>query len=52
MGRMVIKDEAYFITSRVFLVKHLQEADKIRTFVGWAYKGDCLTGKQVNGCKQ
>lgn len=29
MGRMAIKDEAYFITGRVFLVQHLQKADEI-----------------------
>lgn len=52
MGRMVIKDEAYFIASRVFLVQHLQKADEIRTFVGWTYKGDRFAGKQVNCCKQ
>lgn len=46
---MIVKDEAYFIASRVFLVQNLQEADEIRAFVGRAYKGDRLAGKQVNG---
>ena len=52
MGRMIVKDEAYFIASRVFLVQNLQEADEIRTFVGRTYKGDCFASKQVNGCKR
>lgn len=36
---MIVKDEAYFIASRVFLVQNLQEADEIRAFVGRTYKG-------------
>ena len=40
MGRMIVKDEAYFIASRVFLVQNLQEADEIRAFVGRTYKRD------------
>lgn len=49
---MIVKDEAYFIASRVFLVQNLQEADEIRAFVGRTYKGDCFANKQVNGCKR
>ena len=49
---MIVKDEAYFIASRVFLVQNLQEADEIRAFVGRTYKGDCFAKKQVKGCKR
>ena len=49
---MVVKDKTYLISCGVFLIQYLQEADKISTFVGLAYKRDRLAGKQVNGCKQ
>jgi len=52
MGRMIFKDEAYFIASRAFPIQNLQEADEIQAFVGRVYKEGCFAGKQVNVCKQ